>query len=98
LNPTFSNKLIYNNEKYICVVCRTTELISILHKYLRQNPAAGLHYIIDEIANIEAWEEGKPYLAFGYYMLWTQHKEWQTSLLLTTLTTENLHPLYVIGI
>jgi hypothetical protein len=55
-------------------VCRITELIPILHKYLRRNPAAGLPYIIDEIANIEAWNEGNPYLAFGYYMLWKEHK------------------------
>jgi hypothetical protein len=37
----------------------------ILHNYLRQNSAADLPFIIDGIANIEGWEEGKPYLAVG---------------------------------
>jgi hypothetical protein len=49
-----------------------TKYILIIHKFLRQNSPAGLPYIIDGIAIIEVWEEGKPYLAVGYYTLWTQ--------------------------
>jgi hypothetical protein len=46
----------------------------MLHKYLRQNSAGGHSFIIDGMANIEVWEEGKPCLAVGYYKLWTQQK------------------------
>ena len=56
-------------------VVLVTKAILILHKYLRQNSAAGLPFIIDGIANIEVWDEGKPYVAVGYYKLWTQQKE-----------------------
>jgi hypothetical protein len=47
----------------------------ILHKYLKQNSTAELPFIIDGTANIEVWEEGKPYLAVGYFKLCTQQKE-----------------------
>jgi len=44
-----------------------TKASLILQKYLRQYSAAGLPYYIDGIANIEVWEEGKPYLAVCYF-------------------------------
>jgi len=52
-----------------------TKTSLFLHKYLRQNSAAELPFNIDGVANIEVWEEGKPYLAGGYFKLWTQQKE-----------------------
>ena len=51
-----------------------TKASLILHKYLTQNSAAGFLFIIDGIANIDVLEEGKPYLAYGYFKLWTQRK------------------------
>jgi len=34
--------------------------IFLLHNYLRQNSAARLPHIINQMAYIEMWEEGKP--------------------------------------
>jgi hypothetical protein len=51
-----------------------TKASFILPKHLRQNSAPGLLFIIEGIANIEVWKEGKPYLAVGYFKLWTQQK------------------------
>jgi hypothetical protein len=39
--------------------------IFLLQNYLRQNSAAGLPCLLNRMANIEVWEEGKPYLAVG---------------------------------
>jgi hypothetical protein len=47
--------------------------IFLLHSYLMQNSAAGLPCIINGMANIEVWKEGKPYLAVGD-KLWTEQK------------------------
>ena len=77
--------------------CSSKKGILILHKYLRQNSHAGLHFITDGIVNIEVWVEGEPYVAVCYTLLWTIKKGWQTSLLLTTLRTEKLHLLHGIG-
>jgi len=41
---------------------------------MSQNSASGLPYIRDEMADMEVWEEGKPYRAVEYYMFWTQQK------------------------
>lgn len=57
-----------------------TKASLILHKCLRQNSATEPPYIIDGITNIEVWEEGKPYLAVGYFKLWPQQKGLKTSL------------------
>jgi len=43
-----------------------------LHNWLSKNSTAGLPYITDGMANVEVWEERKPYLAVGYYKLCTQ--------------------------
>jgi hypothetical protein len=40
-----------------------------LHNWLIKNSTAGFPYITDGMANIEICEEGKPYLAVGYYRL-----------------------------
>jgi len=62
----------------IALKTETVDLVTkaslILHKYLRKNLADGLPFIIDRIANFEVLEEGKPYLAVGYFKLWTQQK------------------------
>jgi len=42
-----------------------TEAI-FLQNCLRQNSAFGFPYVTEVMANIEVWEEGKPYVAFGY--------------------------------
>jgi len=47
---------------------------TFLHSWFSQNSTAGFPYITDGIADIEVWEEGKPYLAVGYYRLWTLQK------------------------
>jgi len=55
-------------------VALVAEDIFVLQNWLRQNSPFGFPYITDGIADIEVWEEGKPYLAVGYYRLWTLQK------------------------
>jgi predicted molibdopterin-dependent oxidoreductase YjgC len=69
----------------------------ILHKYLRQNSAAELPFIIDGIANIKSVERRKT--ISGSWLLQILDTANNDNLrFITALTTEKLHVLYVIGI